>query len=54
MNEQLTLAQMMLWSLVQAMVHLMAYCLASHLVTMMDTYSAQMMVLKLVYPMVQC
>ena len=35
MNEQLTLAQMMLWSLVQAMVHLMAYCLASHLVRMM-------------------
>ena len=35
MNEQLTLAQMMLWNLVQAIVHLMAYCLASHLVRMM-------------------
>ena len=35
MNEQLTLAQMMLWNLRQAMVHLMAYCLASHLVRLM-------------------
>ena len=54
MNEQLTLAKAMLLILVQTMVHLMAYCLASHLVTMMGTYSAQMMILQLVYPMAQC
>ena len=35
MTEQLTLAQMMLWSLVQAIVYLMAQCLASYLVRVM-------------------
>ena len=52
MHEQLTLAQTMLLSVVQTMVHLMALCLASHLVMMIVLQ--KMMVLQMAHLMAHC